>query len=117
MSLRDDGVVELRFKPRATLDVEQSRQLVRTMAALVGAGQTAPLMVIMGGLSEHSPEGREYFSQSDEAASVATRVAIVVGSLTSSVMGNLFIYIYKPRIPTRLFTDETNTLRWLWSDR
>jgi hypothetical protein len=40
-------------------------------------------------------------------------VAVIVGARTSSFFGNLYLTFSKPKMPTRLFTDQLEAENWL----
>jgi len=111
--LRDDGIVEILFKEGAELTLEDSKQYVENMGRLIAGNEPAPLLVDLGGLHGHSSEGRAYFAQSDDTRRVASRVALLTESLVSRVLGNSYLSIKKPRLPTRLFTGREQAITWL----
>ena len=39
--------------------------------------------------------------------------ALLIGSKFSSYFANLFLKFSKPKVPTKLFTDENEAIRWL----
>ena len=44
---------------------------------------------------------------------MATAVALVVDTPVSRVLGNFYLGLSKPHIPSRLFNDEAEALDWL----
>ena len=59
-----------------------------------------------------SREARHYYA-SDEAAKVARAVALIVGTPVSRVLGNFYLGLSNPHLPTRLFSSEGEALEWL----
>lgn len=59
-------------------------------------------------------EARSMFA-SAEAATLFAATALLVGSPLSRALGNFFLGLNKPQMPTRLFTDEAEALAWLRS--
>jgi hypothetical protein len=68
-----------------------------------------------GGMLKMTREARDVFSESDLALNNTNRVAIVIQSYVSCIIGNLFIGLNKTRvkIPIQLFTDEKAAVAWL----
>jgi hypothetical protein len=50
-----------------------------------------------------------------EGLKVSQAVALLMGSPVSRVLGNLYLGLNKPPIPTRLFTSEEEAKVWLRS--
>jgi len=48
-----------------------------------------------------------------EIASMVTRLALLVGSPVSRMIGNVMMGLAKPPYPTRMFTDEDAAKAWL----
>jgi len=63
-------------------------------------------------ISSASKEHRDYFS-SEKAAEVFAAVAILISSPLSKVLGNIFLKINKPPFIGKLFTSETEAMKWL----
>ena len=53
------------------------------------------------------------YAAGPEAASVTSRLAMLVGSPVSRMLVNVMIGMWKPTYPTRLFTDESEAIAWL----
>ncbi len=53
------------------------------------------------------------FLASKKGAEGVTAAAILIDSVIGSMMGNFFIRINKPIVPTKLFTDEKKAKMWL----
>jgi uncharacterized membrane-anchored protein len=109
--LGEDGIVRIIHVPGAELTLEDARE---TMAAFekLSRGKRRPLFVDISNINSLAREGRQLFA-GEEAARVASVVALVVGTPVSKVFGNFFLGISTSRIPTRLFTSEDEALEWL----
>jgi hypothetical protein len=59
-----------------------------------------------------SKEAREHFSTNGRDTHVSA-FGIIVSSTVSRVIGNFFMGINKPPVPTRLFSDEAAATKWL----
>ena len=59
-----------------------------------------------------SKEARNYFASPEGYKHIAA-TALVLDSAVSKIIGNFFLRINKPPIPTRIFTDKAEAFRWL----
>jgi hypothetical protein len=66
----------------------------------------------MTGLVAMDREARLFFA-GEETAKVESAAALIIDSLLSRAIGNFFMGLNKPIIPTRLFTSEAEALAWL----
>lgn len=77
---------------------------------------TAPVrsVVDLSGVEFADRRARDAFSEPRAGANeVAT--AVVVGTLVSRTLGNMFLNLSKPERPVKLFTAESEALDWLRS--
>lgn len=57
-------------------------------------------------------EARRFFA-GPECAKAESAAALVIGSPITKAIGNFFLGLNKPIIPTRLFTNEADAIVWL----
>ncbi len=65
-------------------------------------------------MTKVSKEAKKYLA-SDEAASDINAGAIIINSYASMMIGNLYLFFEKPKVPVRLFNTEEKALTWLHS--
>ncbi len=109
MWLRPDGIVQLVWVPRATMDLEDALAATEAMAGLTG-GRRSPLLVNTSHSgSQDRPARTEFANRGD----LVSAVALIVGSPLSRILGGLFVAVSRPMAPTRLFDDEASAVVWL----
>ena len=113
IELTDDGILEYRYAPGAVVDLAYARAIVRTAAELLGDEAPVPCLVEPGNLKELTREARAFFAESPENHAVSTKVALMVESPATRFIGNVFLKVSKPRIPTKLFQDREAARAWL----
>ena len=113
VGLRDDGLVEFRYKRGAVVDIDAARSLVGAAKELMGDRQPCGGLVIVGDVKKVTRDARQFFSQSEENQQVSTHVALVVTSPIARMIGNFMMGLNKPVIPTRMFTDQGQAVAWL----
>ena len=106
-----DGIVRIIHVPGADVTLEDAKE---TMAAYLqlNAGKRLPLFVDTKTMRSLAREARKYFA-GEEAARVASAVALIIETPVSRVLGNFYLGLSNPRLPTRLFTSESDALEWL----
>ena len=109
--LGEDGIVRIIWIPDAEVTLADAQE---TMAAYlrVGKGKRRPLLVDTKTMKSLAREARHYYA-SEEAARVASAVAVIVGTPVSRVLGNFYLGLSNPRLPSRLFSLEDEALEWL----
>lgn len=109
----DDGILEYRYTPGSVVDLEFAKALIAEAAELLGESAPVPSLVLPGNVKEFTREARTFFAESSENQAVSTKVALMVESHGTRLIGNVFLKVSKPRIPTRLFQDRDSARAWL----
>lgn len=109
--LGEDGIVRIVHHPAAAVTFEDAKE---TMAAYlkIAKGLKRPLLIDTKNMRSLAREARSYYA-GEEAAKVASAVALVVGTPVSRVLGNFYLGLSNPRLPSRLFGSEGEALEWL----
>ena len=107
----EDGIARVIHVPGAELTLEDAKE---TMAAYlkVNKGKRLPLFVDTKQMKSMSRESLFYYA-SEETAKTGIAVALIVGTPVSKVLGNFYLGVCSPHLPTRLFTSEQEALEWL----
>jgi len=106
--LREDGIVQLVIDPKAEYTL-----------ADIGEGNAGILQASNGQQRPVLVDARDIksvdFAARKEAANFAeiTSVAVLIHSMVSRMIGNVFISANKPSIPVRLFNSEAEAIEWL----
>jgi hypothetical protein len=113
IGVRDDGILEFRYRDGIYLQLEDAEDLIRAALDFTGDDVPLPTIVHLGNVRGSTREAREYMAYSDENQRLSSRVALVVTSRIGRMLVNLLFGLSPPRIPTRAFTDEAAALAWL----
>ena len=107
----EDGVCRIIHVPGAEVTLEDAQE---TMAAYkkINNGKRLPLFIDTKTMRSLSREARHYYA-SEEAADNASAAAIIVGTPVSKVLGNFYLGLSNPHLPSRLFSSEDEALAWL----
>lgn len=110
-SLDKAGVVHTKVKKRAKVDINHAVENTEFVRLLCDDGQ-APMLVDLREIHSITQEARSHFSMQDRKGH-AICLALLINSPVSRIVGNFFIGISKPTVPTRLFSDEDDAKAWL----
>lgn len=78
----------------------------------VSGGRKYPLLAKIKSIRESTKEARVFLA-SEKACEGITAGAICVDSALENMVATIFIYMSKPVVPTKIFTDETKAKDWL----
>ena len=110
----EEGILISRVKENEYETLADARQNAAALMKLKGADATLPLLVDFSKASGQDAETRKFYAE--ESVKWTHRVALLVNSPVARVMGNIYMGLNKPLVPTRLFTDEKEALAWLKSN-
>ncbi len=109
--LGTDGVLRITYESGAVVDLDEARRHAEVSLELSG-GYPRPALVDIRQMRSITRDARTYFAGEENARAIS-RCALLVGSPISVLIGNFFMGLNKPKMPTRLFTSEDDALAWL----
>jgi hypothetical protein len=109
--LEDDGIVREKWGPHSQIGLEEAHQVMHAISVMCG-GKATPTFVDLTQVTAIHREARVYFA-GEETAKVQAAAALLIGSPLTRAIGNFFMGLNKPLIPTRLFTSEAEAIAWL----
>lgn len=107
----EDGIVRTKIKPGSEVSVEYARENSTAVNSLF-KGKKFPLLIDSRGIKSMTKEARNQFTTKGRETHT-NAFAIIIDSPLSKVIGNFFMGINKPAVPTRLFDDEKEAEMWL----
>lgn len=106
-----DGICYTVVKPNAIIEIEDAMANSEAVK-LVSSGAVYPILVNLKQIHSISKPARDHFSMQNRAAGV-TAIAMLIKSPGSRIIGNFFLGLNKPTVPTKLFTDKDKAITWL----
>ena len=107
----EDGIVRTKIKPGSEVTIKEARENSDAVNSFY-YGTKFPLLIDARGIKSMSREARNQFSTKGRETG-AKAFAIIIDSSLSRVIGNFFMGINKPPVPTRLFENEADAESWL----
>jgi hypothetical protein len=111
LTLGDDGILRCRIKPTDLHTLEDAVENVRARLGLIGEARV-PTLLDARATGAITRQAREHYT-GPETARMTLGMAMLVGSPIGRIIGNFLIQVNRPRFPIRLFSDESEALRWL----
>jgi len=106
----EDGILYCVYNDKLEIDLEIAKQCVANRIEF-SEGESYPVWVNMKGVKSATKSAREYLA--DEGSYLVKAGALVIGSPLTRILGNVFLLVNKPKVPTRIFTDEEQATEWL----
>jgi hypothetical protein len=98
-------------KPGVIVDLAAAQENTLVVKKLSG-DNTLPILVDLRLINLITKEARDHFSMRERKAGV-NAIAMVVSSPVSKIIGNFFLGLNKPVVPTQMFVSEAKAVRWL----
>lgn len=108
--LQDDLLIGT-YKKGLRISLEMAKGIVKTRLEFADHKPVAALVLNQGVLSMDK-KARDYLS-SDDGVRGLIAGAIVVDTPFGSFLGNFYLSVTDPKIPTRIFSKKETALKWL----
>jgi hypothetical protein len=109
--LGDDRICYTAVKPDAVIELEDALENTAAIKKISG-DSVYPILVNLKTIRSITKEARNHFSMRNRTPGV-TAIAFLIKSPSSRIIGNFFIGLNKPVVPTKLFTDKEAAIVWL----
>ena len=106
----EDGVLVGMYKKDVIIGLEAAKETVALRKKFTG-GIPYPALAYIKHVKVISKEARTYLA--DEGSDELTKGALVTDSGFSRILGNMFLALDKPKMPTRMFTNKEEAIQWL----
>jgi len=111
-----DGLVIVRIRDGAYQSLDEAKVNLATAVAAT-AGRRRPLLVDIRTAQPLDAEARHLYSGQTLVDGFLALALLVDSSPFGRMMGNVYLRIARPGIPTQLFTDEPRAVEWLMKHR
>ena len=105
----EDGILFHVFAP-VEVDLTVAKHAIDTRLKFT-EGKPMPALADMRAITGMSKEAREYFAT--EGVRSLTARAIITGNVLTRTIGEVFLLINRPALPTKLFSNYAEAKHWL----
>ena len=116
IDLNEDGLVVVRIHKAAYQSLEDAKANL-AMALSETAGRRRPLLIEIRGAQPLDAEARHHYSGQTLVEGFSALALLVEGNPLGRMMGNVYLRVARPGIPTQLFSDEARAVEWLIQNR
>ena len=110
-SYDDRGFIHTRVKAGAIISLDDAKANTEAVQKLSGEN-TFPILVDIREINSITREARSHFSMRGRKAAV-NAIAMIISSPTSIFIGNIYLLINRPTVPTQLVGSEKDAVTWL----
>lgn len=99
------------YKKGLEIDLTMAKEIVNARLKLM-QGRKLPVIVFDGGVVSMSKEARDFFGSTQGNEGLLAG-AIIQNKPVSAAINNFFLFVSKPNIPARIFTNVESALKWI----
>jgi hypothetical protein len=107
---KEEGILYCTFSEKLDVDLHIAKACVRERINF-SEGISYPCLIDMTNVRSVNKEAREYMAK--EGSQLIKAGALITKSSLARMIGNIFLAINKPAIPTKLFSEENAAIAWL----
>ena len=106
----EENILHCAFADNLNLDLDIAKHCVAQRISF-SQGIQQLCLIDMRTIRSTTKEAREYMAK--EGAQLVKAGALLIGSALTRTIGNIFLTINKPPVPSKLFTNEKDAKEWL----
>ena len=112
INLNGEGLLVVRVNAGAGQSLDEAKENL-AVAVSQTAGQRRPLLIDIRSAKPLDADARHHYSGQTLVDSFSALALLVEASPFGRMMGNVYLRIARPGIPTQLFAEEPQALKWL----
>ena len=116
IGLNEDGLVIVRIKDGALQSLTDAKENLAASVAETG-GKRRPLLVDIRTTQPLEADARHHYSGQTLAERFLALALLIDGSPFGRMMGEVYLQVAQPGIPTQLFSNEAQAVEWLKGHR
>jgi hypothetical protein len=105
----EENIVNGIYKSK-NIDLNTAKQIIADRLKIC-QGKTYPLLADIRNVQSFTKEARDYIAT--HGTELVSATAILTDSPVNKIIGNFYLTISKPQIPTKLFTNKADAEKWL----
>lgn len=111
LTLTDDDILIVDCHDNHIFELDEVKEIVKASGQLTN-GRKVPTLTLPGEFSDATKEALEFIFSSN-ATEFTSCDAYLVKTLAHKIIGNFYLRLKKPSVPTRLFHDKKTAMKWL----
>jgi hypothetical protein len=111
VSLRSDNIIHITFKPIEDFTIDNALEIFEAVY-IIGKGKKFPTLISINKYMNIESDVRKLWAASS-VNKYSYAEAMVLNNIANKLIGNFYIQINKPTVPTQIFTQEKEAIEWL----
>ena len=111
ISLIEDGIIKVKYHADADVDIKDMQMNIDESMKLTG-GKSHTALLDARGFVTMSEKALKY-GATEEMLMYRTATALLTDSLAVRLTGNFFNIFLKPKLKSKIFTNEKDAIQWL----
>jgi len=116
IDLNGEGILIVRINTGASQSLDDARENLAAAVSETG-GTRRPLLIDIRTAQPLDADARHHYSGQTLVDRFSALALLIDGSPFGRMMGNVYLRIARPGIPTQLFADEAQAVTWLSGHR
>lgn len=109
----EDDVIYLKYKDNIFVDLATIKLIEKQELELTNGKKFYHIVGMSDILGSMSDEGKKYSAQNKDGASLRYCDAVYTNSFIISLMLGIYLKIYKPIVPTKVFSNFEDAYNWV----
>ena len=106
----ENGIAFAKYK-NTLINLDAAKSIVKERLKLFN-DNSYPCLAYMMSKVDYTKDARDYFA-SNEGGKNMKCLALMISNPVQRIMGNFYLSVSKPSIPTKLFTREEEAIAWV----
>lgn len=106
----EDDVIHLVYKKDCIISLDAAMEIVR-MRLEYQKGLSYKGIAFLSLIKTVTPDARQYLAK--EGSNGVTKAALIINNPFTTILGNLYVSINRPLVPTKLFSTKEQGMKWL----
>lgn len=106
----ENGIIVATWKINL-IDITAAKEASTSRQKLT-SGKKYPLLVKMNSIKESTVEARDFLAADNNTKDIAA-MALLVDSILGAYNSSFFVAVNKPKVPYKIFNDESKAKEWL----
>ncbi len=114
LRLLSNGIIHYTYLPNSEIDEAEHQINHNAIVELIGKVKKYPVLVDSDEFINVTPEARKLIRKLEPMIPISAR-ALIIKSLSHRILANFYIKFHKPIVPTQIFNNYVDAVKWLLS--
>lgn len=111
LGLRTDGILITSFFENRTITANECEMMVALLEEKLGKRKYR--MLLYSTATTYFDKSALSFSASERGQSFSVVEAYITSNFLHKIIGIIYVYFNRPKVPTKIFTDKSKAIEWL----